>query len=210
MGDFSPSDALGALLATLSGVIVALLTHYLSVRREAARERRLLNNARALLALEVHANRAALLAFWRTITALATPKPGESDAPADAEHPAAPGSWEELAMMFKHGLAGYSAPTWSTVRWQHVEPRTIGAFNSSEIITLDGVYRVLREVTDLYHLLSAVTPTDQAEYAKNVGGRFWFNDIARDRLALYARLRAAASQILDMSDPLPDATPNDK
>jgi hypothetical protein len=210
MGDFSPSDALGALLATLSGVIVALCTHYLSMRREAARERRLLNNARALLALEIRANRAALVTFWRAITALATPKPGESDAPADAERPAAPGSWEELAMMFKHGLAGYSAPTWSTVRWEHIEPRTIGAFESSEVITLDNVYRVLGDITDLYHLLSVITPADQAEYAKNVGGRFWFSDVARDRIALYTRLRAAVSQILDLPDLLSDAIANDK
>lgn len=170
----------------------------------------MLNNARALLALEIRANRAALVAFWRTIAALVTPKPGESDAPADAEHPAAPGSWEELAMMFKHGLAGYSAPTWSTVRWRHIEPRTIGAFSPSEISTLDSVYHVLGDIAELYHLLSAITPADQAEYAKNVGGRFWFNDIARDRLALYTSLRAAVSQILDMSDPLPDAIPANK
>lgn len=206
MGSFTPSDALGALLAALSGVIVALFTSYLEGRRAAAGELRMLSNARALLALEVRANRAALTDFWKTITALAIPDPQDSDAPVEQGKPAAPGSWEELTVMFRNGLASYSAPTWSTTRWNGIEPHTIGALSPSEMLALDNLHRALDTITDLYRRLSVITPADEAKY----DGRFGVNRLASYRLPLYIRLRAAVSQVLDMPDPLPGAVPTGK
>lgn len=199
-----PSDFIGALLAMLSGVVVALFTNYLSGRRDAARERSLIANTRALLALEWRSNRNALAAFWQTVMALAQPAPAKDGAPAE---PVKPGSAEELARLYDGGLLTYALPAWSSVRWNAIEPRTVAALSDSEISTLDGLYRTLRDITDLYSRLITVTPEDRAELEKNMHGRFWMNDLARDRQVFYDRLRAAVSRVIEAIDPLPGAIP---
>jgi hypothetical protein len=195
MGQFGVSDVLGSLLAALSGVVVAIFTHALSLQRDAGKERRLLANARTLLALEVWSNRAALRAFWEPVNGL--------DA---ARHPAE--SVEHLAGMYENGLLTYTLPAWSFVRWEGIEPRTIAALTSSEVTKLDALYRTLRDVTDLYSQVVTVTSDDWTELRKNVGGRFWTLDLARERLPLFIRLSAAVARTLEMPDPLPGALPD--
>src|SRR5262249_12688348 len=72
MSSSEVQGALGVLAAALPGVLVALLSHDLSMRRSAAATRVRLANARALLTVEFDANRQALQTFWQTINALDT------------------------------------------------------------------------------------------------------------------------------------------
>jgi hypothetical protein len=218
MGNIDASGIIGALLATLSGAVVALFTGYLAAGREAARERRLLANARALLALEVRSNRDALTAFWHTVTVL-----GASQ--SEGEHAATGITWagqaagspvpiadpvDQLAAMYAGGLATYSLPAWSTTRWHGIEPRTVAALSADEVIALDRLYRALREISDLYSRIATITPSDWSDLQKNVGGRFWNRDLARDRTPLFARLGAAVAYACDAPDPLPGAFITDR
>lgn len=204
MPNINQSDVVGALLATLSGVIVALFTSYLSSAREAARERRLLANTRALLALEVRANHEALAAFWRTINAL-----GAGQAASASETSGDP-AVDRLAALYDRGLASYTLPVWSTVRWQGIEPRTVAALSAKEVLALDGFYRGLGDTSDLYNRVATITPEDEARLRQNMGGRFWNLDLARERQALFARLNAAVTHVLDGADPLANASTSGK
>jgi hypothetical protein len=216
MGTIGPSDVLGALLAAISGVAVALFTHYLGLGRDAAKERRLLANTRALLALEVRSNRDALAAFWRTVTTLGN-EPRAVDAPEDLEplpqasgKPIQPDPVQDLASMYANGLVTYALPLWSSVRWNAIEPRTVAALTAAEVAALDGLYRALRDVTDLYARVATITPDEWADLRKNVGGRFWTLDLARERQRMYARLTDAIARVLDAADPLPGAIADGK
>lgn len=214
MGSSGLADLIGALLAALSGVVVALFTQYLSQAREAAKERRLLANTRALLALEVRSNRDALVAFWKTVVALGSrPIPGEaatdnSEAAGTPTPPTDP--VELLAAMYANGLVSYSLPAWSVVRWNEVEPRTVAALTASQVVTLDGIYRALNDVTDLYARVVTITNEEWADLRQGSSGRFWYRYLAREREPLFTRLIAAVTRVLDTPDPLPGAIPTDK
>jgi hypothetical protein len=202
LSDINQSDIIGALLATLSGVIVALFTGYLAAGREAARERRLLANARTLLALEVRSNRNALTAFWRTVSVLGEGASRREDGAAGGQ---ATDPVESLAALYAGGLASYTLPTWSTIRWHGLDPRTVAALSPREVAALDSLYRELHDVSDLYSRVSTITPTDWADLQKNASGRFWNVDLARERKQLFSRLNAAVVRVLDAPDPLPGA-----
>src|SRR5690242_7188107 len=58
---------LSVFVASIPGVVVALLSQYLEQRRENQNNRRIYLSARGLLAAEVASNRAALETFWRAI-----------------------------------------------------------------------------------------------------------------------------------------------
>ncbi len=178
MGQIGVSEVFGSLLAALSGVVVAVFTHALSLQRDAGKERRLLANART-----------------QAVNVL--------DA---ARHSA--DSVEHLAGMYENGLLTYTLPVWSFVRWEGIEPRTIAALTSSEVTKLDALHRTLRDITDLYSQVVTVTPDDWTELRKNVGGRFWTLDLARERLPLFIRLSASVARTLEMPDPLPGALPD--
>jgi len=196
MGAFGPPDVVGGLLAALSGVIVALFTHYLSLRREAAAERRLRANTRALLEMEIRSNRTALGDFWRTVNALGAKSPPADGTPIPAD------SVEHLADMYANGLISYTLPAWSTVRWEGLEPRTVASLHTGEVYALDGMYRALADVSDLYGRVTKLTAEDLSELRQNVDGRFWHRDLARERQPLFARLSAAVARVLDAPDPL--------
>jgi hypothetical protein len=196
MGKFGPPDVVGGLLAALSGVIVALFTHYLSLRREADAGRRLRANTRALLEMEVRSNRTALGDFWRTINALGAKSPPADGTPIPAD------SVEHLADIYANGLISYTLPAWSTVRWEALEPRTVASLHSGEVYALDAMYRALADISDLYGRVTKLTAEDLAELGKNAGGRFWHLDLARERQPLFARLSAAVARALDAPDPL--------
>ena len=201
------SDVAGALLATLSGVIVALVTGYIATGREAAKERRLLANARMLLALEVRSNREALTAFWRVVSALGS---GTRSSDGIAAPPSPSDPAEQLAALYAGGLTSYSLPSFSMVRWHGLEPRTVAALTPREVMALEGLYRELRDVSDLYGRVTTITPDEWSDLQKNVGGRFWNLDLARERKQLFSRLNAAVVRVIEAPEPLAGAVAREK
>jgi hypothetical protein len=105
------AQILAFFIAFIPGVVIALLADTLSRRRDAQRERRVNENARTLLALEVGANLGALRDFWRTINGLDTEHQNE-------------GVEAHFAAMAQNGLLGYTAPRWSVTRWERLAPQT--------------------------------------------------------------------------------------
>ena len=181
-------DVGGAFLAAVSGVIVALVGQYLQVRHENENLRRLYRSAHRLLGLEVVNNRASLEAFWRAINGL------------DAEQHR--DSTEHLAAMLSGGLLGYELPQWSFSRWERLEAETFPAFGEKELAGIDLMNRALQSITELYKSLSTLTAEDKADLAKNMGGRFWANDLARDRYPTYNKLADAVAQVLGVPSPI--------
>ncbi len=184
MGDATQTTLLGAAIAAASGVVVALFTYALSLWHEARLDRRLRRNTRTLLALEVESNRSALRAFWTTINALDT----EPYPPEDARH---------LTAMFSSDLLTYALPEWSVVRWHHLAAKFLPALRSKELLTLDTLYRDLDTVRDLHTRLVTMTPENWADLRRNMDGRFWANDLARERMPFYTRLAASVTRVLD-------------
>lgn len=179
---------LSILIASIPGMLVAYLSQYLAQRHEDQNTRRLYASARRLLALEVENNRASLEALWRTINGL------------DKEHQQ--DAKQHLAAMAENGFLGYTLPHWSFTRWQHLEPKTYAAFAEKEIVGIDQMNRTLASITDLYTDLVTLTPEDKKDLEKNMGGRFWTNDFARDRVSTYDKLVAAVDQVLSAPHPL--------
>jgi len=188
MNNTTIGDIGGVFLASVSGVIVALVGQYLQVRHENENLRRLFLSARRLLALEVENNRASLDAFWHTINGL------------DAEQHK--DSTEHLAAMLYGGLLGYELPHWSFVRWERLEAETFAAFGEKELAGIDQMNRALRRVTELYSSLTTLTVDDKARLEKNMGGRFWGNDLARDRYPTYDKLADAVAQVVAAPSPM--------
>lgn len=92
------------LIASVPGVLVALLTQSLNVRHENAIERQTVANAQLLLSLEFEDNQQALAGFWTGLNAL--DKEGHPD-DKDAH----------LQALVTSGLLNQTAPRWSSVRW---------------------------------------------------------------------------------------------
>jgi hypothetical protein len=178
----------GIFAASLSGVIVALLSQFLQQRRENENLTRLYASARRLLALEVENNRSALDTFWRTINGL------------DAERHE--DGTEHLAALYYGGLIGYELPHWSFSRWERLEADTFGAFGEKELAGIDQMNRQLKSVTELYSSLISLTEADKADLNKNVSGRFWGNDLARQRYPTYSKLADAVQQVVGVPSPM--------
>lgn len=172
--------------AALPGVLVALLSHYLSTRRAAGETRQRLANARALVALEFDANRASLNTFWTTVNALDPEPQGKS-------------TEAHLAAMTEHGLLSYTLPEWSFVRWDAFAPESFGALTSEELVKLDSAFRDLRAVTDMYTRMVTLTPQEQ-EY---VFTRFGYNQFAGWRTPAFERLAVVVDRVLN-AKPLRD------
>jgi hypothetical protein len=62
--------------------------------------------------------------------------------------------------------------------------------------------RALKRITELYSSLTTLTSDDKTELEKNMGGRFWVNDLARDRYPTYDKLAAAVQQVTGMPSPM--------
>jgi hypothetical protein len=169
-------------------VLVALLADYLQARREDRNTRQLYASARRLLTLEVDNNRAALSTFWTTINRL------------DAEQHK--DSTEHLAAMYNNGVIGHELPLWSFSRWERLEADTFAAFGDKELAGVDQMNRALKSITELYSSLTTLTSDDKAQLEKNMGGRFWVNDLARDRYPTYDKLAAAVQQVTGMPSPM--------
>jgi hypothetical protein len=175
-------------VAAVPGVVVALLSQYLQQRRENVNQRRLYASARRLLALEVGNNRTSLDAFWRQINGL------------DAEHHE--DGTEHLAAMYYAGVVGYELPQWSYYRWERLEADTFAAFAEKELASIDQMNRALKSITEYYGSLITLTDSDKAELNKNVSGRFWGNDLARERYSTFTKLAAAVQQVIGAPSPM--------
>jgi hypothetical protein len=179
---------LSIFIASFPGVLVALLSQYLQARREDQNLRRLYASARRLLALEVENNHSSLSTFWTTINRL------------DAEQHQ--DSTEHLTAMLYNGLLGYELPRWSFSRWERLEADTFAAFGEKELAGIDQMNRILKSVTELYSSLTTLTTDDKATLDLNMHGRFWGNDMARDRYPTYDKLAAAVKQVIGVPSPM--------
>ena len=182
-------ESIGAIfVASLPGVAVALLSHFLQQRRDNLNLQRLYASARRLLALEVDNNRASLDAYWHQINEL------------DSEHHE--DGTEHLAAMYYGGLLGYELPKWGFYRWERLEADTFAAFREKELAGIDEMNRAFRSIIEYYGSLVTLTDSDKAELNKNVSGRFWGNDLARMRYSTYTKLATAVQQVIGAPSPM--------
>ncbi len=175
------NEALLTLIAAaVPGVLIALLAHQLDLRRDVAEERRISQNARTLLGLEVAANRAALQTFWTTINALDIPDQRKN-------------AGDHLAAMTERGLLSYPLPEWDFARWEHLPAQALSAFTPAELAQVDALNRGIRTFGDLYKQLITITPDEMTELNKD---RFWVNRYSGWREGIFARLTATAEGAL--------------
>jgi hypothetical protein len=181
-------DSVTALLiASIPGILVALLTQYLNVRHENAVERQLVANAQMLLALEIEDNQRALDAFWADLNVL--DKDGHAGEP-DAH----------LEALVTSGLLNQTPPHWSSVRWQRISPRALAELSRKDLAVVDQTYRDLERVGDLFGKLVTLT-AEEKKYLDD-GGRWWpqrYVDIRKDT---YARLDATVRVVATAANPL--------
>jgi len=166
--------------AAVPGVLIALLAHQLDLRRDVHEERRIGQNARALLRLEVSANRAALQTFWTTINALDIP-----DQRRNAN--------DHLAAMTERGLLSYPLPEWDFARWENLPAVALSAFTTAELAQIDALNRGIRTFSDLYTQIITITPQEMEELNKD---RFWVNRFADWRDGIFKRLITVADETL--------------
>jgi hypothetical protein len=182
-------EMVGAIFAaSLPGILVALLSHFLQQRRDNQNLARLYASARRLLTLEVENNRAALDVFWRTINGL------DGEQHQDGT--------EHLAALYYGGLIGYELPHWSFSRWERLEADTFAAFGEKELAGIDQMNRQLKSITELYSSLVTLTAEDKAELNQNMSGRFWGNDLARSRFSTFSKLADAVQQVVGVASPM--------
>jgi hypothetical protein len=174
--------------ASLPGILVALLSHFLQQRRDNQNLARLYASARRLLTLEVENNRTALDVFWGTINRLDTERHEDGT--------------EHLTALYYGGLIGYELPHWSYSRWKRLEADTFAAFGEKELAGIDQMNRQLKSITELYSSLITLTAEDKAELNQNMGGRFWGNDLARSRYPTYSKLADAVQQVVGVASPM--------
>jgi hypothetical protein len=183
---FVNSDVTGVILASVPGVLVALLTYYLRILSEVRQKRQLAENAAALLSLELTRNQESLATFWREINAL------------DKEG-AAPGSEEHLAGMASGGLLARVLPHWSFVRWERMPSEALAALNTKALAQIESIYSDLRVITDLYTQLVTLQPDEREELNKD---RFWYNRFACMHSGYFAQLTPIVERVLAVRNPL--------
>ncbi|HKV84480.1 MAG TPA: hypothetical protein VJN88_07990 [Ktedonobacterales bacterium] len=150
------------LIASVPGVLVALLTQYLTVRRQNEVERQMVANAQLLLSLEFEDNQQALATFWTGLNALDK----EESHPDDQD--------AHLIAIVRAGLLNQTIPRWSHVRWQHVSPRALAEISPKDLAVMDQCYRDLDAISDLFTKLITLNPDEKAYL--DGGHRFWYNN----------------------------------
>jgi hypothetical protein len=182
----TPEFIANFLLASVPGVLIALLAFGLQVRRDNRMELRATQNARQLLALELEGNRAALRAFWQEINDLDPEK-------------AAPASDEHLTAITEAGFLTYSLPHWNTTRWQPATPGWLNLLTRTEIEQIDRIYRDLDTLTDLHKRIVTITPAEEELLDKD---RFWASRFTSMRNRIYPRFVEVVSRTLVAPNPL--------
>ncbi len=180
------NEIVGVILASIPGVIVALLTYYLRILGEVRQRREQERNAATLLSLEVTRNQAALAKFWNEINAL-------------DEKGAAAGNEEHLSGMAYGGLLARVLPHWSFVRWERMPSEALATLDAKTLAELDSIYGDLHIITDLYAQLVTLLP-DEREQLKN--DRFWYNRFAWMHSGIYAQLNRVVERVLAARNPL--------
>lgn len=174
------STLIDVMIASIPGVVVALLSYYLGVINEARRARQLRQNTRRLIALEMAANTASLGSFWKTINALDTENQGQ-------------GAERHLAGIAGNGLLSYTAPRWTSTHWDHLSSGSAGSFSRQELEAIDAHYRGLPQIIDLFEKLIALTSDEREQLNRD---RFWYNRFAGWRVGIFERLTAQVNAIL--------------
>jgi hypothetical protein len=136
----------------------------------------------------VNNNRASLDAYWQQINEL------DTDHHQDGT--------EHLAAMYYGGLIGYELPEWKFYRWERLEAKTFAAFTEKELASVDQMNRTFASIIEYYRSLVTLTDNDKANLQRNVDGRFWYNDLARDRILIYTKLAAAVQQVIGAPSPM--------
>lgn len=175
------------LIASVPGVLVAVLSQYLSVRHENAVERQMVANAQLLLSLEFENNQQALTTFWTGLNAL--DKEGH---PEDKD--------AHLIAIVHAGLLNQTAPHWSHVRWQRISPRALAEISPKDLAVMDQCYRELDAISDLFTKLITLSPDEKAYL--DGGHRFWYNNFPDIRKDTFAQLDAAVTRALAAPNPL--------
>lgn len=182
----------GILIASASGVVVALVGQYFAYQREEFRFGQMTANGRRLVALELRANLAAFQSFWNEINDL------------DADHNTADPA-KHLEGMAYGGLLARPAPRWSFARWESAEADTLTALTSQEVDRLEQLNIDLRQFNDLYTLLITLTPQEQTQISS--GGstqRFWGGYFANWRQRQFTQVTQLANHILSAKGLLGD------
>jgi hypothetical protein len=178
------------LVASLAGILVALVTFWLTTRRENAQARQGRVNARTLLALEIEDNASALRQFWEQIHRLdAAYVPGR---PLNDDQLTA-----HLAAMAEQGwVGGWVLPRFSVVRWERFPASALGGLTSKQLGEIDAAYRDMRAFSDAYDKLIYISPEERKELEENMHGRFWPQRFAESRIEMYKRVDANVQRIL--------------
>lgn len=176
----------GIIAASVPGILVALVTQYITLIHEARTTRRAIANALALLGLEMERNYDVLKEFWAGINALDTEQSREETA-------------NHLAAMVAGGLLGQTLPHWSFLRWETATPEAIGALDKKDVVTIDQLYRNLRTVTDLFTQLVTLQPEERAQLEHD---RFWANRYADMRSGTFDRFGKVVESALSTELPL--------
>jgi hypothetical protein len=174
------------LLASVPGVLIALLAFGLQVRRDNLAELRATRNARQLLSLELEGNRAALREFWNEINDL------------DAEH-ADIRSDDHLTAITEAGFLTYALPHWNTTRWQPATPAWLRLLTEGEIVQVDRIYRDLDTIADMHKRIVTITPSEQELMDKD---RFWASRFTSMRNLVFPRFVELVDRTLTASNPL--------
>jgi hypothetical protein len=174
------------LLAAIPGVLIALLTHWLDIRRQNQLMRQESQNGRKLLGLEITSNRAALTAFWQQINDLDKDKTAKE-------------TKSHVAAMAEGGLLSYALPQWNFTRWHHSQPDWLATLSGKEVEQIDGFYRDLQLIADLHARLITLTPQEQTYLEMGSNARFWtlrygeMRDVLFDRLTKVVNRAVAAA-----------------
>ena len=184
-----PINPLDVILASLPGIIVALLTYWLTIRHEAILATRAAGNELALLRFEYASNRAALAAFWQSVTDLANiPLPEHEE-------------YEGLALLARNGLIGQppSPPRWSFTRWESISAPALSRLAEKDLAELDQTYRGLHTISDLYSKLVTFSPEERAILDRERFWPHWYRDM---RQTTFDRLSTLVVATLAARDPL--------
>jgi hypothetical protein len=177
---------IGAILAALPGIIVALLADFLNQLHQRRTQQATQTNARLLLSLEITGNLNTLRQFWQDLNAL------DPDRKTNPQ--------EHLTALADHGLLGFTAPYWSTTRWTRLAPESLPAFTTKETEIADRLYRDLDMISKLFTKLSVLSPDDRKYYEQF--NRFWVNRFGEDYAPTLNQLATTVNRVLQSENPL--------
>lgn len=188
LGDFT-GDLPGVVAASIPGILVALLTYWLTTRRANSERIRGSENARTLLAVEMDNNAESLRRYWDSIHRLdKSYAPGRPLDDAQLQ--------EHLAAMVNSGWVGsYTLPKWSTTRWDRFPVTALGGIDDKQLAQIDAGYRDLRDLTSIYEKFMFVAP-EERPYLESMNGRFWAQHFAEGRIDMYKRMDAQVQRVI--------------